>query len=199
MRKRYHIAAFAAALAVFAAGVLQVFAEDQDDNEDSMRPSSMMERRQDRQDHMEEVRQNIQDRKDDRQEQKEERMENRQQLRSDVAEKHANRLKNRFGFYSNRLNNLLEKLETRLQNMSDEGKDVTTAEEKLNAAKTALEEGKTLADQAVAAFNAIDPEDYETQRDKALAARDIAEEARAKFKEAVSLMREAVSLAKDAQ
>ncbi len=121
----------------------------------------------------------------------------RQERRANIAQNHAERLSNRFGFYSQRLVNLIVKIKSRLEAMAADGKDVTEALNKINEAQEALDNAKLLGEKAVAEFSAIDPENYESQRDQALAAKEIADQAREEFKNAVTLMRESIKLAKD--
>jgi hypothetical protein len=139
---------------------------------------------------------NQEERRNLRQENKEERQEMRQERREERAQKHSERLQKRFDFYAERLGRIMDKLQTRLMIMKNDGKDITSAEAKLDDAKDTLEEAKTLGDQSVAAFSAIDPEKYEEQRSKVLAARDLAMAAREKFKLANTEIKEAVALAK---
>jgi hypothetical protein len=126
-----------------------------------------------------------------------ERQEIREQRRSNTAQNHAERLSSRFGFYSQRLVNLTNKIKNRLEAMAADGKDVDTALAKINEAQDALDNAKLLGEKAVSEFSSIDPENYESQRDRALAAKTLADEAREEFKKAVSLMRESIKLAKD--
>ena len=121
----------------------------------------------------------------------------RQERRANIAQNHAERLSNRFGFYSQRLVNLIVKIKSSLEAMAADGKDVTEALNKINEAQEALDNAKLLGEKAVAEFSAIDPENYESQRDQALAAKEIADQAREEFKNAVTLMRESIKLAKD--
>lgn len=133
---------------------------------------------------------NSQERQDTRQERRETRRDN-------IAQFHATRLSNRFGFYTQRLTNLIEKTDSKLTEMAGEGKDVAAAQAKLDEAEVALNEAKSLGNRAIAAFEAIEPAEYDVQRDSALAARDLAQQARESYIKAVSLMKEAVKLAKN--
>ncbi len=156
-------------------------------------------RQENRQERRVEVAENVQERQDNRQENREGRQENRQERRDDMAQRHADRLSNRFGIYSSRLQNLIGKLDTRLTMLETDGKDVTAAKAKLSQAKETLASAKSLGEQSTAAFLAIEPATYESQRDKALAARDLAMQAREKYKTTISLLKEVVQLAKSAK
>lgn len=151
------------------------------------------------------VQQNVQERQENRQEKKaeitqnvQERQENRQQRRDDIAQRHAERLGNRFGLYSQRLTTLIGKIDTKLTEMANNDKDTTLAQAKVEEARTSLSKATTLGNQAIAAFEAIEPAEYDAQREQALAARDLAQQAREQYKTTASLLREAVQLAKNA-
>jgi len=147
---------------------------------------------QERQENREEIRTEVQENSQNRQDR-------RQERRDNVAQIHATRLTNRFGFYSQRLTNLIEKTAAKFDEMENEGKDVDAAQAKLDEAKAALDEAKSIGNQAISAFEAIEPDEYEAQRDRALEARDLAQQAREGYKTTVSLMKEAVQLAKNAE
>ena len=126
---------------------------------------------------------------ENRQEVKDMRVENHQEIRSLVAENHANRLERRFKFYYDRLSNIARRLETRLATLKSDGKDTSVADTKLTEATTKLETAKSLGEQAVSAFRAIDPAKFAEQKEQALAARDLANQARVAFKEALSIFK----------
>lgn len=197
MKKTTIITAFFLAALVMTTAAPVALAQEGSTYQDRVeeRRTLFGENSQERQANREEIRtqvgENVQERQDTRQERRETR-------RDSVAQFHATRLTNRFGFYSQRLTNLIEKVDTKLSEMASEGKDVAAAQVKLDEAQSALNESKSLGSQAIAAFEAIEPAEYETQRDQALAARDLAQQARESYKEAVSLMKEAVKLAKGA-
>lgn len=133
-----------------------------------------------------ELREQIQE---NRTEIKDQRLENRQEVRSVVAENHANRLERRFNYYYKRLSGIATRLQTRLNTMSSEGKDVSAAQSKLLDAKNKLESAKTSGAQAVSAFRALDPATFAEQKAEALAARDLANQARTAFKETLALLK----------
>ncbi|MFH2019237.1 MAG: hypothetical protein ABII80_01295 [bacterium] len=120
----------------------------------------------------------------------------RQEERGAMIQEHAARLTERFSLYEERLSAIYEKFSARLATMAEEGKDVGAAQAKLLEAKAVFASAKTLGEQAVAKFMAIDPASYDTQREQALAARDLADQAREQYRNSVKLMKEAVELAK---
>lgn len=152
--------------------------------------NSMME---DRQEMMDERQEQREEKRVELQERMEENKEVRQEIRSNVAQVHAERLQIRFAGYYERLNKLMAKIQTRINQMSAEGKNVSTAQQKMNEAKTALTSAKTYGDQSLAKFKSIQPENYEAQRAIALEARDLAEKAREQFFQTLKLMKEVVA------
>jgi vacuolar-type H+-ATPase subunit I/STV1 len=132
-----------------------------------------------------EIRQEVkQEIKTEKQELKSEIKTKLEEFRSSVAELHANRLEKRFNAYYSRLSNIGSRLQARLTILKTSGKDTTSAQAKLTTALTTLGLAKTKGAEAVAAFRAIDPAKFPEQKDKAFAARDIAETARKLFKQA---------------
>lgn len=128
-------------------------------------------------------------REDNRQETRELRVENRQEIRSGVAANHAVRLERRFQYYYTRLSGIATRLQTRLNLLKAEGKDITSAQAKLTAAASKLDTAQSLGVQAVAAFRAIDPAKFEEQKAEAQAARDLANQARVAFKDTLALLK----------
>jgi hypothetical protein len=124
------------------------------------------------------------------------RVEKFQERRSAVAENHAKRLASHFAGYYNRLNNLITKIQVKITEVKTTGKNTNDAQTKLDAAKASLESAKVLGEQAVAAFQAIDPYRYSEQRDEALAARDLAQKAREAFLTALKNLKVAVEALK---
>lgn len=120
----------------------------------------------------------------------------RGETRSDVARLHAERLEKHFGFYYNRLNNIITRFQARLDLLKAAGKDTTAVQAKLDAAKAKLAEAKAKGDAAITAFKAIDPAKFSEQRTAALAARDLATAARQLFQETHELLKEALRLLK---
>lgn len=115
-----------------------------------------------------------------------------QEVRSNIAGNHASRLERRFTFYYSRLNNIITRFESRLELLAGQGKDVSVTQAKLDASKTKLEAAKAKGDEAIAAFQAIEPARFSEQKDEAFAARDLAKEARQLFKDAHTLLKDAL-------
>jgi len=124
------------------------------------------------------------------------RVEKRQIRRDKRAENHANRLEERFGNYYDRLNKIIEKVQTRLTNMKSDGKDVDTAQAKLGEAKTKLESAKALGSESVSLFNSIEADKFEEQKTIIDSAKSKADEARKSFIETHKLVKESVKLAR---
>lgn len=132
--------------------------------------------------------------RDNRKEIRADRKENRQARRDLRAQKHGERLEARFGHYYTRLIAIATKIQERINKLKGEGRDITTAQTKLDEAKAKLESAKSLGAEAVAAFKAIDPAKYQEQREAALAARDKAKQARQAFQNTLKLLKESVKL-----
>lgn len=124
------------------------------------------------------------------------RIETRQIRRDERAEKHANRLQEHFENYYERLTKIIEKVQTRLTKMKADGKDVVSAQAKLDEAKNSLESAKTLGAESVSLFNSIEAGKFEEQKSVAISARDKANEARKAFIETHKLIKESVKLAR---
>ncbi len=138
----------------------------------------------------------VQEIKDGRQNLREQAQNQLQTLRSSVAQNHANRLERRFKFYFERLTNIITRFQTRLDTLKNKGTDVSTIQVKLDAAKTQLASAKSLGEQAVADFRAIDPAKFSEQKAQAQAARDQAMQARGAFLEVHKLLKDALKLLK---
>jgi len=126
-----------------------------------------------------------------------------QERRDNIGQYYANRLTNHFDFYYQRFTNLIDKLEislnNSLSNLMFNGKDakyVIDAQAKLAEAKMALGHAQLVGYEAIMIFEAIEPTQYEAQRDQALQARDAAQQARIEYLETLSLLKQAVRLAK---
>jgi hypothetical protein len=129
---------------------------------------------------------------EERAEQSQERV---RQMRTNVAAIHAARLEKRFSFYYQRLTKIAEKIEARLQVLADEGVDVSAAQQGLTNALLLLEEAMERSNAAIADFKSINPEQYQTQRQIALQARDEARQSRQLFMQAMQELRGAVQAA----
>lgn len=121
--------------------------------------------------------------------------EHRIQAQQQVTAIHANRLQRRFNFYYQRLTKIADKIEARFDLLEAEGVDMTEARAGFSNAMLLLEEAREKANNAVARFEAIDPEEYQAQRQIALTARDEALQARDQFQQVVSEMIAAVQSA----
>ena len=119
--------------------------------------------------------------------------EKRTEVRTKVSEVHGRRLKHNFGVYYQRLSNIINRLQSRLTALEDQGKDIAAAEEKLTDAESMLESAKMKGETAVTAFLSEPKED---QREAALAARDVAKEARLEFMAVFSFLKEVVQIMK---
>lgn len=137
------------------------------------------------------------ERQEERQERQEERQQTRQELRSNVTANHAERLENRFLQYNQRLTNIMERFQKRLDTLKQSGKDASKAQDLLNSGKSKLVEAKTKGDGAVAAFRAIDPAKYTEQKSQILAARDLANQARRLYVETHQLIKSALVALKE--
>lgn len=114
------------------------------------------------------------------------------QARAQMLNQHAMRIQKRYTFYYQRLTSISEKIETRLEKLAEEGKDVTQGQERLADALKLLEQAMEKAETAQEGFNNVEPEDYQAQRRIALQARDDALQAQALFMQTLLEMRQAV-------
>lgn len=117
-----------------------------------------------------------------------------QERRADFAQLHADRIEFRFNIYTEHLLNLANRIEVRAQMMSNNGKNTTEALEKVTEARTYIAAAQANGEDAVSKFRSIDPANYETQREIALAARDLADSARVEFVTALDLLHDAVRI-----
>lgn len=153
----------------------------------------LKEAREQMQERREEIREQIKDKREDL---KATVSAKRQEFRSEVAAMHANRLDNRFGFYHRRLNTVIEKMQTRINKLKENGKDVTAAQTKLDEAKAKLAEANKYSMDSIAKFRSIDPAKYAEQKAIALEARDLAAKGREAFVATTKLLKECLELLK---
>lgn len=139
----------------------------------------------------------IEERKDEIEAKVTQRAGEKQERRTEIAQKHAINLELHFNAHYKRLATMADKIQTRINTFKSEGKDVSVAQAKLDSAKASLETAKSLGLEAIAAFKAIDPTQYEEQRDQALAAKQKAEQARKAFMTALEGMKETVKALKE--
>jgi hypothetical protein len=130
-----------------------------------------------------------QERIEERTEKREEVKEKIQERRSNIAENHATRLEKGFASYFMRFSNIISRFQTRLDLLKKEGKDVASAQTKLDSAKTKLSEARSKGDASIAAFKAIDPAKVTEQKTELIAARDMATAARKLFTETHDLLK----------
>ncbi len=117
------------------------------------------------------------------------------QARQRILTVHTERLQRRFSFYDERLTAIGEKLQIRLQEMAADGIEVDEAQATLQRAFEALDAAGQNTETAIQAFEEIDPEQYQAQRQMALAARDVALEAHNQYQQALQLMIQAAQTA----
>ncbi len=114
-------------------------------------------------------------------EQREDRQNTRQERRDFITEQHADRLEYRFGVYSDRLSDIIVRLDAKLTELEAAGSPVDAEKAQLEAAKDLLVDADNAAADAIVRFLAIEPAEYETQRAQALEARDLAQTARGQY------------------
>jgi hypothetical protein len=107
------------------------------------------------------------------------------------------RLSAHFNFYSKRLANLLNKLQSRIMKLKADGRDVTNAQGKLDEAKAKLIDANATKLKAIQAFKLVPTATNSAQRrNMILAAQDLSQQARELFVETVRLMQQTLKLIK---
>jgi hypothetical protein len=113
--------------------------------------------------------------------------------RERILAMHVNRLRQRYQVYYQRLTTIGEKLEQRLNLLEQEPHiDMTAPREQLDEALIKLEQARIQGEEAIEEFEAIDPEQYQSQRQLALQAKNLALQATQQFRETLNLMLTAV-------
>ncbi|HSW90110.1 MAG TPA: hypothetical protein VLH19_04535 [Patescibacteria group bacterium] len=115
-----------------------------------------------------------------------------EEFRANMAKVHGERLNRRFAFYAARLNNILARIQSRIDKEKVAGKDVTTAQSDLDSAKAKLTQAIKDGNAAVTAFENITPQNWQAQKADAKAAMALAQKARQEFIDARRLMVDAV-------
>ncbi|NMC36331.1 hypothetical protein GYA49_04775 [Candidatus Beckwithbacteria bacterium] len=139
----------------------------------------------------EQVQTQIQEHRESIQNKLEESQQNRQQKRIEIAEKHREQLQERFQNYITRLSQLIAKIQTRITNEVNNGKDMTEAQAKLDEAQVKLDKATATSKEAQAAFAAITSN--EGQDEQIRAARELTTQTREQFKATVELIHEAIA------
>lgn len=124
-----------------------------------------------------------------------EQVEEKTQAYSRLAVIRVFRLEKRFSFYYHRLTKIADKLESRLQVMTDEGINVSEAQQTLTNALLLLEEAMEQSNSAIAGLKAVVLEDYQTQEQITFQAKDEAEQSRQLYSQALQELRQAVQVA----
>jgi hypothetical protein len=105
----------------------------------------------------------------------------RQTYRSERAKLHGERIDRRFSWYAERLQNIAERIQSRIDKEKADGKDVTKAQASLDAAKATLTQAIADGKTAVTMFEAIDVAKWDVQQPQVKAAIDQANKARSEF------------------
>lgn len=126
------------------------------------------------------------------QEREDDRSEDRAVRRDQLAKAHAERLERRFAFYAKRLSSIAERLQSRLNTLKDEGKNISVPQKSLDTAKAELQKAQTAASNAVVLFTIIPTEEGVPQQTALTKAKEAATEARKSFIAAHKLLTQAV-------
>lgn len=102
-------------------------------------------------------------------------------FRTERARIHGERLARRFAFYEQRLTNIANRIATRIEKERSEGKDVSSAQSSLDAARTALATAVADGKKAVEMFTTITATTWDTQQPEIKAAIEQAQLARKGF------------------
>ena len=111
-----------------------------------------------------------------------------------IIARHRARLNLRYRFYYQRLSRLADKLDQIISGFEQAGYDLEEARQQLGAARTTLEQANAAGNEAVNEFSQIDTDNYQQQRQLALAARDVALESRKLYQETLDLLKETAQI-----
>lgn len=134
--------------------------------------------------------------KTEKEELKTEVKEARETFRSERAKVHADRLEKRFAEYNTRLTNIAARIQKNIDAKKAAGKDVSSAQTKLDAAKATLAQAVTDGATAVSMFRAITVSTWNVQLPEVKAAIEAANKARLEFVNARKGMIDAVIILK---
>lgn len=122
--------------------------------------------------------------RDEAKETKKEFRSDRQELRSDAAKKRSDALTKHCAAVETSLTNILSRVDSRIAKQKAIGKDVSVAETAATEARSALKSGKTYCAQAVAKFDSVPADKWETQKAVLVEARALAKQSREMFVQA---------------
>lgn len=118
----------------------------------------------------------------------------RQELRSDAAKKRSDALTKHCEVVESSLANILSRVDSRIAKQKTDGKDVSFAEIATTEARASLESGKTYCDQAIAKFDSVPADKWETQKAVVVEAKTLAKQSREMFVKARKAIASAVKI-----
>lgn len=121
------------------------------------------------------------------------------QNQTQLMQSRAAQVRSRYAYYENRMNVIAAKIQTKLNQLAKEGKNVSDAQQKLSLAMNKVKVSINQSREAVSKFEQINPEQFQEQRQMAQQAQGEIQQARTAMMEAKSLMKQAVESAKLAQ
>ena len=117
------------------------------------------------------------------------------QNQTQLMQSRASQVRSRYTYYENRMSSIAAKIQTRLNQLAKEGKNVSEAQQKLNMALNKIKIGMNQSQEAVSKFEQINPEQFQEQKQIAQLAQGEIQQARTAMMEAKSLMKQAVESA----
>lgn len=105
----------------------------------------------------------------------------RQELRSTIAKKRSEELSKHCATVETNLTNILTRVDARIAKQKAENKNISSAETAVAEARTDLDSGKSFCDQAVAKFDSVPTDKWETQKPVLTEARSLAKQSREMF------------------